>query len=152
MGAWGVGPFDNDTAGDMLAKFRKPIEKALKSKQDWDYYEARVCAQILVLSHGTDILGGPGLLDVVKLLVMMRSDKEFVSGWKSPRRMAATIDAEIEHTILVMRLCRGCKRNGKASALNEARALVDAMEPWKVPRSRPRSRVRRVRTTKKRKK
>jgi hypothetical protein len=145
MGAWGVGPFDNDTAGDMLAKFRKPIERALKSKDDYDYYEARVAAQILVLSHGTDILGGPGLLDVVKLLVMMRSDKEFVSGWKSPRRMAATLDTEIAHVLDVMRLCRGCKRkepDGEVSALDQARALVVAMEPWNVPRSRPRSRVR----------
>jgi len=140
MGAWGVGPFDNDTAGDMLAKFKAPIKRALKSKDDYDYYEARVAAQILTLSHGTDILGGPGLTDVVKLLVMMRSDKDWVSGWKSPRKMANALDYEIAHVIDVMRLCRGCKQSG---ALKESRAIVEAMEPWNVPRSSTMKRVKR---------
>jgi Domain of unknown function (DUF4259) len=139
MGAWGVGPFDNDTAGDMLAKLRTPIECALKQYKDYCFYEeARVCAQILVLSHGTDILGGPGLVDVVKLLVKMRIDKEWITSWRSPRRMAARLDDEIAHVLDVMRACRGCKRkdpDGEPSALNQALSLVEAMEPWKAPRS-----------------
>jgi hypothetical protein len=30
MGIWGTGPFDNDTAGDMVAKMMVPIDRVLK--------------------------------------------------------------------------------------------------------------------------
>jgi len=136
MGSWGTGPFDNDTAADFIAtKLLRPVQKALRSK-NVDYSEARACAQFLLLSHGTDVLGGPNLLDVVKLFVMMRSDKEWVSNWNSPRRVAAALDMDLARVFAHMARCKGCRRGGKTSPLNEARALVNAMNPWKVPRSR----------------
>lgn len=143
MGTWGLGPFDNDAAGDFVAKLTKPIERAL-ALRDPTYNEARACAQFLVLSHGTDLLGGPGLVNVVKLLVKMRSDKEWISNWNSPRKIANVIDKEIEAVLDRMRACRGCRRdNGdcSGSALDEARALVENMPTWRPPSRSVRTRL-----------
>jgi hypothetical protein len=65
MGTWGMGPFDNDTAGDMVAAMMKPIHRVLdlplsapnrrsrgKSFRfiSSDYYEeARVAAAIILV-------------------------------------------------------------------------------------------------------
>ena len=62
MGTWGVGPFDNDCAADIIAGLTKPLHivetRKSNTSAQYHYNEARVAAQFLVLAHGTDILQG----------------------------------------------------------------------------------------------
>jgi hypothetical protein len=153
MGAWGYGPFDNDTAGDMAAglalKVRAVVES--KGKSVYGYYEARAAAQFLVLSHGTDILGGPVLDDVVKLLVMMRCDGEFLASCREPKQMAAMLDRELLAVVAKMRSCKGCRRTHSKKQWAELNALCASAGAGPIPRStifQRRHRLRRVpRTT-----
>jgi hypothetical protein len=102
MGIWGTGPFDNDDAGDMVGKMLDPIQRVLdlplsrdRSKRSRgrrfrpiasDYYfEARAAAAIIMLAHGTDVLGGPPLEMVLDALKKMRSDEEWLRGWREGR-------------------------------------------------------------------
>jgi Domain of unknown function (DUF4259) len=102
VGVWGVGPFDNDTAGDMIAKMTDPIHRVLdlpikqvpakrpgKNRRKRrrpcasDYYcEARASASIILHAHGTDILGGPNLELVLQALKKMRADTEWLEIWR----------------------------------------------------------------------
>jgi hypothetical protein len=111
MGIWGEGPFSNDYAGDFIAGLWKPIRAALEAsvarpmppkKQTtlararwWRrhpiasdlYTEARCHAAIIVFAYGTDILGGHGLDDVIKLYEKMLADEAWLAGWKDPSRI-----------------------------------------------------------------
>ena len=89
MGTWGVGPFDSDSAGDLIASLMKPIERVVKAKTDrtaQDYYEAaRAAAQVIMLAAGTDILGGPSLYTVLDALKRIHTDKEWLRRFRDPR-------------------------------------------------------------------
>ena len=86
MGVWGVGPFDHDGAGDLAAKMSSLVKEALEKGSD-HYYEGRTAAHVVLLMHGTDILGGPSLYPALDLLVKMRRDQEWLASWKSPKKM-----------------------------------------------------------------
>ena len=75
----------------------------------------------------------------MRLLMMMRSDKEWICSWRSPRRIAAALDREIADVVQRMHACRACRSGGKESEFCKATAVVDSMEPWPVPRQGTRS-------------
>jgi hypothetical protein len=124
MGTWGVGPFDNDDAADMIAGLVRPVKIVVQRKSNGAaqryYNEARAAAQFLLLSHGTDILGGPGLLPVVQALARIRSDVEWLSSFDSPRAYMNRLDQELNEVLNRMRKCKGCKKQH----VREAQELV----------------------------
>ena len=99
MGTWGTGPFDNDSAADMIAGFMKPIEKVIGAKSDRTaqnyYHEARASAQIVLMAHGTDVLGGPEISTLAKALERMRNDSEWIATWRDPAKIRKALDKEI---------------------------------------------------------
>ncbi len=119
MGTWGTGPFDNDDAGDMIAKFVRPVKLVEHKNNQFRYNEARAAVQFLLLSHGTDILGGPGLLSAVCALARIRSDTEWLSSYKTPDVLAHNLEVEIYAVVEKMRSCKGCSR----SDVREAEAI-----------------------------
>ena len=132
MGTWGVGPFDNDGAADMISGLVKPVEivetrRSNDSAQNY-YNEARAAAQFLLLSHGTDILGGPGLLQVVRAIARIRSDAEWISHFRSPGTCMAQLDQELDAVLQRMQQCKGCKeyRREAAKIVDGARKITMA--------------------------
>jgi hypothetical protein len=100
MGTWGVGPFENDGAADLVANLLNHVHKATKPKKNktaWHFYEeARAAATLIVSAHGTDILGGPSLETILQLLQRMRSDeKYFIGSFRDPRPIVSALNAEI---------------------------------------------------------
>jgi hypothetical protein len=100
MGAWGVGPFDNDGAADLVAELMKPCrlvadETMAPRLARLEYAGARVGVQVRLLAHGTDILGGLPLRVALDALQRMRSDKEWIAGWREPKAIKAALDAEL---------------------------------------------------------
>ena len=137
MGSWGTGPFDSDDAGDLIAKFRKPVERVASARGDasYHYQEARSVIPFLVLSHATDVLGGPSLEPSLLALCRMRRDAEWLSGWKSPTRIARALDKEITEVWDRMQRCRGCSRSlGRAGFKRLGQVVLEAVES-PVPRS-----------------
>lgn len=89
MGAWGKGPFDNDTAGDFMTDcvitMANQVNRARRSKSETMHEKGRAALATLIalrragmtididtLTHGED------LLDV------MLADREYISRWRSP--------------------------------------------------------------------
>jgi hypothetical protein len=156
VGVWGTGPFDNDTAGDMVAKMLDPIQRvldlplsvpfkevAIKRLKPGkyrkrrvavavrrvyskpiasDYYcEARASAAIIMLAHGTDILGGPRLELVLQALKKMRSDKEWIKVWRTPKEIKKAIDRQIRAVQRKIRVC--CRRRRVKTVNRRGRVL-----------------------------
>jgi hypothetical protein len=147
MGTWGEGPFDNDGAGDMISGMMRPIEKVVRAANDdtarRSYLEARANARFIVMAHGTDILGGPPIETVLRALARIRSDAEWLGGWRSPASIAARIGAEMREILDVMESCAGCKRS--KLNLSEMASLIDAamlVVPAKIVRKPKPSRTR----------
>jgi Domain of unknown function (DUF4259) len=126
MGTWGTGPFDNDTAGDIVAKMMVPIHKVLdlpisvpvKNRSrgksfrsiSSDYYEeARFAAAIILFSHDTDILGGPRLQLVLDALKKMRSDDQLAEAFRF------AIDKQIRAVQRKIRICGNRKKRVKSA-------------------------------------
>ena len=149
MGAWGTGPFDNDDAADMVAKIANPVRRVANGNgNDGDYYLARAAAQFLLVSHGTDILGGPGLAPVLRALARMRTDREWLMHWNSPRKIAGAIDKELLDVLDRMHRCKGCRRSIKKPEWAELEILVATARSAPVPKSgRPKRTALKVRTT-----
>jgi hypothetical protein len=117
MGAWGIGPFDNDGAADMIAKLSKHIDKAVRTKSDraasYYYQEARAAAAIVLFSHGTDILGGPSLEPALKVLERMRADEGWIGVWRDPRDICKQLDKEIRKLRRKIKTC--CEKEKEAT-------------------------------------
>jgi len=153
MGTWGEGPFDNDAAGDLSAAMMRRIEPALgrdEREARYHYHEARAAAQFVVLTHGTDILGGPGLDRVVYLLVRMRTDVEWLAEWREPKKIATALDKELDAIFRKMRECKSFSGGTMLSALEQlakdARRLpIPKSTRPKLPRSRLKLRRRKPR-------
>lgn len=120
MGSWGMGPFDNDDAADMVAGLSRHIGKANgKRRPDNHYLAARAATRVLLMTAGTDILGGPSLDEALACLRRMRDDEAWIGGWKSPRALCRILDREIADVTgaihrLNSRSRRIMKRLGKA--------------------------------------
>ena len=149
MGTWGVGPFDNDDASDMIAKLMKPIEivetrRSNRSAQ-YHYNEARAAVQILLLSHATDILGGPELLPAVRVLARIRSDTEWIAEFESSADLIDRLNQELDVVLHRMQECKGCKKSHKEACkiADEARNVTVTKQPRMV-RKKGRNRGRRV--------
>lgn len=115
MGTWGPGPFDNDSAGDMIAKLihrvRKPLNMKSNHAASYYYEEGRAAAKVIVLASNTDILGGPSIDDCIALLKRMLADEEWLNGWRNPFEIAAAIKKDIHAARLAIR------RKGKLQVL-----------------------------------
>lgn len=143
MGTWGVGPFDNDTAGDMVAKLSRMIDRVVNAPPTARgngqaralYEEARVAARFVAVAHGTDILGGPSLAPVVQMLCRMRSDDDWLANYRNPREIVGALDDEIRDVLLKIATCKGCGRSLSRESKKELRALADAAVLRKVPKS-----------------
>jgi len=136
MGTWGTGPFDNDDAGDMAAKMVRPVQRVADGRgSSDDYYLARAAAQFLLASHGTDILGGPGLTPVLKALARMRTDDGWLAGWNSPKKIAGALDEELLDVLGRMRTCKGCRRSITKPEWAELEVLVGTARSRPVPRA-----------------
>ncbi len=72
------------------------------------YHEARVSAAIIMLAHGTDILGGPRLETVLQALKKMRSDKDWIAVWRTPKEIEKALDRQIRAVKRKIRMC--CRR------------------------------------------
>ncbi len=79
MGAWGYGPFENDTALDFMGGIANLIaERTL---------QARGPHEVLAGIHALILLGGAGVADstlekkLAKRLAAIATDKDFLSGW-----------------------------------------------------------------------
>jgi len=144
MGVWGTGPFDNDEAGDALAAMFRSVERLTAGARGSDYYYvARMNAQFLVLSHGTDILGGPDLATVIRALCKMRLDQAWLSSWKDPKEIAHAIDSEIRAASLKMHRCKGCNRRSKEEKASLAAEVKTALRA-PIPESRRKTLPRRI--------
>jgi hypothetical protein len=112
MGSWGEGPFNNDSAADMLAVLGRHIETAIKRKSNraasYHYDNARAAIQILVISHGTDILGGLSLQPALEALERIKADEEWIDNWRNPRAIVKQLDKEIRQVKRAMAKCKGC--------------------------------------------
>ena len=142
MGTWGSGPFDNDAAGDMAAGMMRRIEPALDHKDvneaRYHYCEARAAAQFVIASHGTDILGGPRIDNVIKLLARMRSDTEWLAGWREPKAVARALDKELLDVIAKMHACKGCRKSHDKSEWTALELLVEEARCAPVPKHKSR--------------
>ena len=131
MGTWGMGPFDNDSAADLVAKLMVPVRLAAKSpRRDvrYRYEEARAAIQIIVLAHGkhgTDILGGPSLVVCLDALTRMIADKSWLEDWNHPLEIETTMRKERDRLHRLMVGCKGCRK-----ALAEPRAKVAPPKPY----------------------
>ena len=124
MGTWGPGPFDNDDAADMIAKLMIPIERVTKGKVNTSYHysQARAAAKIVWIAHGTDILGGPSLDPILKLLEQMRNDVEWISGWRKPAEIRKALDREIRAVKRTIKTC--CEPKAAAKAKRVVRRRI----------------------------
>lgn len=145
MGVWGFGPFENDTAADFVAGLQDPVMKVFKMKSDkrarYHYEKARAAAQFLLLSHGTDILGGAPLVLILHLLRRMRLDSEYLSSFRRPKKMAAALNAELNDVVSRINTCKVCRKSiGKAGVHNlgviAAKACARAVPPSNWPKRR----------------
>lgn len=138
MGCWGHGPFDNDAVCDMVAGLAKKVHAVVEAKTDIvarrDYGEARAVVQFMLVAHGTDILGGPGLDDPLKALARMRSDVEWLGGFRQPKKLAKMIENEMAAILRRMADCKGCRRADKDDK-DELNAIVAKAHATTVPRS-----------------
>lgn len=133
MGTWGTGPFDNDDSADMIAGLARKVHRVVDRNDSDDYGEARAAAAFVLLAHGTDVLGGPGLDVVLKALIKMRENNEWLSGYRRPPEIAAALNKEIGAVVRRMRGCKSCRRGLRdeweeleAQARNARRAPVPA--------------------------
>ncbi len=117
MGAWGYGPFANDDAGNLIARFSRDVERVVNAKTDsaarHRYGYARAAAQIMLLSHHTDILGGPSIELAVRAIARMRGDAEWLGSFREPKRMAAALTGELATLLGRMRACKSCRKKYK---------------------------------------
>lgn len=133
MGAWGEGPFDNDAAGDMVAVMMRSVHVVTDPKNKLRaqrlYAEARAVARFILFAHGTDLLGGPSLETVLRALVRMRSDTEWLSSWRTPRTIAAKLDAEIEEVLEKIKGCKSCRNNIHIGDMMALAKIASAVKP-----------------------
>ena len=149
MGAWGEGPFSNDRAADLIATLAEPIQKVVDARTNASarqyYEEARAGVQFLLVSHNTDILGGPSLETALMALVRMREDVEWLSGWRSPEKIARTLHNELLGVLSSIYMCGKCRRSYGKRKLKKLIALVDKAHAVPVPaKARARSKPKRT--------
>jgi hypothetical protein len=106
MGTYSTQPFGSDAAEEFKAalvdQMMKPLRlvvgrKTLRSAR-YHYDEARAAVQF-VLSHNPEILGGPPLVPALQALVRIRGDQEWLDNWDDSKKIARTLDSEIDAVI-----------------------------------------------------
>jgi len=151
MGIWGIGPFDTDRASDMIAGLMKPIRLAATRKSDhsaqYHYEEARCAAQLVLVAHGHDILGGASLETVLRALVRIRNDHDWVGGRRHSGPYRRALDQEIDAVLARLDTCKGCRRGHRPKTLTQFHAFVAAARAEPLPPKRAPARAKRQRTT-----
>lgn len=133
MGTWGTGPFDNDDAADMVAAMAQKVRRVIERNDSDDYGEARAAAAFVLLAHGTDVLGGPGLDVALKALVKMRENNEWLSGYRRPPEIATALNKEISAVMARMRACKSCRRGHDEADWKELETLARKARRAPVP-------------------
>lgn len=129
MGVWGVGPFDNDSAADMICLMLKPVHRVVRSKTNekvrYEYLEARAIAQIVLLAHPR----GPYLETVLRALVRMRSDGEWLGTWREPQSVMMKLNAEIMEVLIKMRTCKASREAYRSEELSKLVSAAYCTKP-----------------------
>jgi len=145
MGTWGVGPFDHDGGATMVLRMMKPIERAVSIKSNRAagryYQDARSSIQVLLLSHGTDILGGPALLHALKAMQRMVADKEWLNEWEDPFEIQKQVVLELNKVKRTIAKCEQCQTEMRTQTLGIFRSSR--------PAKRRRARNKRTKRTRK---
>lgn len=146
MGTWGYGPFSNDDAGNLIAKLTREVDRVANARSDSTarhrYHSARVIAQLMVISHKTDILGGSSLEPAVRALARMRSDTDWLATFREPKKIVKALTEELATVLGRMRACKTCRKRKKVFAeLVELAKAADAVKP---PKRAPGPKVRRL--------
>lgn len=155
MGTWGYGPFDNDRAGDMVAKLSQDVKRVVDAKTDaaarYRYDSARAAAQFILLAHGTDILGGPSIELAFRALARMRSDTAWLASMREPKQLAKKLTGEMSAILAHMMTCKGCRKEYKnfkeLIKLGRAATRVKAPKPASFRVRRKKSKKAKKRST-----
>lgn len=105
MGAWGTGPFDNDTVGDWFDDvLRRPVAKALYdvtmlsrrrgADRENKYDRARAAAAIMQALP--DEFNEEYFKDAIVALSIIADDDDWVSRWRSVPRIKKSIQEQIQ--------------------------------------------------------
>lgn len=109
MGAWGFGPFENDSALDWVSYFisNKELAKLVKRK-DPDPNDLRAAAEIVLALHKlNDLWFDQEVIDgLVKALEKVIDDEEWFDSWVS-RREAMKIKRKIRNYIRELKKLEG---------------------------------------------
>src|SRR5208337_4343107 len=135
MGTWGVGPFDNDDAADMTAGLMEDVRRVADDRRGANYNKARAAAQFVIAAHGTDILGGPNLGQLVIALAKMRKDHVWLANWEEPKKIASALDVELQIIIDRIFACKGCRKSIPISELRALKVIVEEARKNSVPKS-----------------
>ena len=100
MGAWGHGPFDNDSAEelrDSVFKSNNPMKEIEAALNNGEEYERRAAAVIINWLSKIDGRKIRGLKRVAAdELKKILADKEWIDGWDSPAAARAMMVRELK--------------------------------------------------------
>jgi hypothetical protein len=89
MGAWGTGPFENDSALDMIYVMLKPVVRAIKSRQS-SPEDLRAAAEILLALSRTRsdvaVVQEEHIRILSERLARASDDEDWIAGWNKPLR------------------------------------------------------------------
>jgi len=92
MGAWGYGPFDNDTALDFSSEIEEPISRAVKRKPaDHNYYELIASAEIIVALSKLYNQNEEIIDSLVQGLENILKDIKFIHSWNDPKKFTKSV-------------------------------------------------------------
>lgn len=104
MGAWGMGPLENDAAldwlsvtqSDILNKIKKTIAK--KGRR-FDEDECRAAAELFIKSFDANIIRNIDAeilaSDLIATLHKIKNDDQWVDTWDSPSEIRASVNKQI---------------------------------------------------------
>lgn len=134
MGAWGVEPFENDSALDWLHGVQKAVEKALythrrKGKYGSTGQHEALAAAVLIRQVPTlatsatakskyEISFAEEALVTLKLL---EKDEQFIESWNSPKRYLVVLAREMR---AIARIARVAKKEREARFAKMERRLL----------------------------
>jgi len=94
MGAWGVEPFENDTAAEFADKLRAVTFTGLRSR---DPLVVRAAAEAMLLLDAAGLHVGKDFFQDAKYrLQEMIEDERFVSSWNEPRAILASLRRQLK--------------------------------------------------------
>jgi len=93
MGAWGYGPYENDSALDWLGdNITDRVEKGLRSK---DEAEVRVAAAVITDYLGKRDASDDLIDDAIEKLEQLLDNERWVGSWNEPKKIRPAIKRQI---------------------------------------------------------